>query len=399
MSEPSRPPLSFETFSAIRRRQQSLKETNAINSVATSIGINTQTTPPAALAELSKDFLKDTFYSSFTTQKIYLIFVYIDVLCVIFSLVYALYHDDVVSVLSTHPNPTMPKLILPTFEFIHTVFIYVAWFISILSVGEMGIYVFALWESRIIWSWFRIIDGFVVIILLTIRSLPSSISVVELIVLLRVVRMIDILQLVTTELYTRTTRYETHYLEERNRSELYQSQMEQMQSKLQDEIKYRTQAELLAQNLANRNERLTVALVIAANEVSQVVGPEAAQNIVNYPEEDKKEIAYSEFTSDLSSKKGFSSSSHIATDNNDEDFEDASSLEDDTEKIRSKVLSTEKYTILTAANKQIHYDNSSIGSRKSKDSETRYSSDITNRTGKSSRLSIQKDGTAVISRI
>lgn len=158
----SKEPMTFEKFSSLRRRQQSALDTNSVAAAAEAAGVNTAAIPPAALMSSSKGLQDDSFHASFRTKQYFLLVVFLDILCVVFELLHGTYGAQIERTLKYHENPTMPKLILPTYQAVHNSLGYIAWLVWLVSFGEIVIYVVACWEVKR-FQWLRVVDGVTVL--------------------------------------------------------------------------------------------------------------------------------------------------------------------------------------------------------------------------------------------
>jgi hypothetical protein len=320
---------SFEAFSALRRRQQSARDTNALVAEAAAAGVDPRVFSPAALAAAARDGAGDDgFQAAFATRRLFLLVVLFDLVCAVFAVVHAAHAREIEEALTANANPTAPRVLLPLFRLAGSVVHYAAWVLALASFAELVIYGAVVWEemrggagkaaggaasagkgasssssSSHSFSWLRAVDGAVVlaeIALLAGGAMPgeaartarkgrpppphphpphphpplslssSPTSATRLIAVLRMVRVSDTLELAAVEVASRGRRLQGLYESERNRSESLLAQAEQLTARLDSEAQGRRQAEKAVAQLAAQRDELEEALVIAAEEQAQM---------------------------------------------------------------------------------------------------------------------------------
>jgi hypothetical protein len=306
--------MSFEEFSADRRRQQSALDSNAAAvaaaaaaaaaaataSTATGPGAGPAVGPaaaptgnptgegasgppiptPAAPPVPPPGFPAakaigggDAFLSALSGRHIFLLVIFVDLLCTILELVYVAHGPAIEASLSNDTNPTMPRVILPAMRYMRAALSYLGWITALASFGELAIYAVTAWEAKRV-AILRAVDGCAVLIQLAVIASGASVAA-RLIVLVRAVRVAELLQVVSGELAARTARLDARYVEERQRVVLLQAALDQSQAAMARETQARTQAERAASrylsekdSIAMERDTLNEALNIAAEQVS-----------------------------------------------------------------------------------------------------------------------------------
>jgi len=263
-------PLSFEGFSASRRRQQSTSDTRAAQT-ASQAAANVVGLPQAAvMAANAKSPQYDAFKQTFTFQRLFLAVILLEWISAALEVTQSGLSAGV-EAHATDPSasPTFPKLVAPGFRFIRSMNWYLAAGIWLISFAEATINAAASIEKKNA-SILRLIDAFVMLVSGGLFAIKAPAFLRLLVLLGRFVRIADIMEMASSEINSRTLRLDARYVEERNRNELLAAQVEQLQGKLARESENRRQIEEGMYQLKSANEELTEALELAAQDMAEI---------------------------------------------------------------------------------------------------------------------------------
>jgi len=263
-------PLSFEGFSASRRRQQSTADTRAAQS-ASQAAANIVGLPQAAvMAANAKSPQYDAFKQTFGFQRLFLAVILIEWI----SAALEVTQSGLSSGVEAHAadpsaSPTFPRLVVPGFRLIRSINWYLAAGLWLISFAEATINAAASIEKKNA-SILRLLDAFVMLVSGALFAMKAPAFLRLLVLLGRFVRIADIMEMANNEINSRTLRLDARYVEERNRNELLAAQVEQLQGKLVRESENRRQIEEGMLQLKISNEELTEALELAAQDMAEI---------------------------------------------------------------------------------------------------------------------------------
>lgn len=263
-------PLSFEGFSASRRRQQSTSDTRAAQT-ASQAAANVVGLPQAAvMAANAKSPQYDAFKQTFTFQRLFLAVILLEWISAALEVTQSGLSAGV-EAHATDPSasPTFPKLVAPGFRFVRSMNWYLAAGIWLISFAEATINAAASIEKKNA-SFLRLIDAFVMLVSGGLFAMKAPAFLRLLVLLGRFVRIADVMEMASSEINSRTLRLDARYVEERNRNELLAAQVEQLQGKLARESENRRQIEEGMYQLKTANEELTEALELAAQDMAEI---------------------------------------------------------------------------------------------------------------------------------
>ena len=181
-------PNSFEEFTAMRRRNRSVKQAEMLmsnNNSTSNMPIDSSTTSSSTSSTSSNTnnnnnnstftAENDAFIASLQVQQYSLVMIFVQILCVIHHLLVTVYSSEL-KALSVTTDPNIPRFLPPMIPYINTTIIYLSYIIYLITFSEFIIYIISSIEKKN-YRLLRIIDGILLIlygIFLITRASPGK---------------------------------------------------------------------------------------------------------------------------------------------------------------------------------------------------------------------------------